>query len=366
LGVSRTEATRASNAKPHLGDTTTESPPPAAMLAPESMLGRPTMVMPLGSAIAAPETRIQPIPAPLALALDEETAVAVPRASRAEPPGPLDAALFKGSTPLFAALALVAIASVSYAASLFATERQAKSAWVLTQVVVAAEDLQFGDVINVDAVALRAVPPEYATPSVVKGDAISAVLGQRILANVQTGDPIFYSQFASTQKTSRLSDRVVKRGRGFTVPISTTGAVGRWVHPGDIVDVVLGITGSDDKSKQEARAVTLLQKVRILATGQADSTLAEKALDDRERLFSNLTLLLTPEEAEVVALASSLGKLTLTLRNDDDDEVDLGRGFTNIQTLLDGKRAIALQQRRNIVVQSIRALPEKGKDKKRR
>lgn len=345
---------------------TREQPVADPMTAPESMLGRPTMQMPLGSAIAAPETRIQAIPAPLALALDEETAVAVPKATR--PPGLTDAPVLKGSTPLFVAGGLMLIALIAYSASLFATEKQVKSGWVLTQVVVAAEDLQFGDVINVDSVALRSVPPEYATQSVVKGDALNAVLGQRVLANVQTGDPLFYSQFASTLKTSRLSERVAKRGRGFTIPISTAGAVGRWVHPGDLVDVVLAITGADrGKVTKEARAVTLLQHVRLLATGQADSTLTEKALDPREQLFTNVTLLLTPEEAEVVALASSMGKLTLTLRTDEDDEVDLERGFTNIQTLLDGKRAMALLKRRSDMVQVIRATPEGGpKQKKRR
>jgi pilus assembly protein CpaB len=69
----------------------------------------------------------------------------------------------------------------------------------------------------------------------------------------------------------------------------------------------------------------------------------------------------------VVALASSMGKLTLTLRTDEDDEVDLERGFTNIQTLLDGKRAMALLKRRSDMVQVIRATPEGGpKQKKRR
>jgi len=344
---------------------TREQPAADPVIAPESMLGRPTMQMPLGSAIAAPETRIQAVSAPLALGLDEETAIAVPKATRA--PGLADAPVLKGSTPFFMAGGLMLIALIAYSASLFATEKQVKSGWVLTQVVVAAEDLQFGDVINVDSVALRAVPPEYATQSVVKGDALNAVLGQRLLANVQTGDPLFYSQFASTLKLLRLSERVARRGRGFTIPISTAGAVGRWVHPGDLVDVVLAITGADrDKATTEARAVTLLQHVRLLATGQADSTLTEKALDPREQLFTNVTLLLTPEEAEVLALASSLGKLTLTLRTDEDDEVDLERGFTNIQTLLDGKRTMALLKRRSDMVEVIRAQPEGGPKKKRR
>lgn len=368
----RAETKEAELAEPE----TTEAKVPALVLAqqaassPEAMLGRPTMEMPLGSVIAAPETRIQPIPAPLNLhaELDEETAVAQPRAARPPPPGPLDAPLFKGSTPLFAAGVLIGAALLVYSASLFATERQAKSQWTLTQVVVAAEDLQFGDIINIDSVALRSVPPEYATVSVVKADAINSVLDQRILANVQTGDPLFYTQFASTLSSSRLSERISKRGRGFTIPVSTQGAVGRWVHPGDTVDVILGITGAEGgKGSKEPRAVTLLQHVRVLATGLADNELSEKALDERAKQYSDVTLLLTPEESEVLALSTALGKLHLTLRTEEDDEVDLERGYTNAQTLLDGKRRQALLKRRSDVVRVIRNTPsEPAREGKRR
>ena len=60
---------------------------------------------------------------------------------------------------------------------------------------------------------------------------------------------------------------------------------------------------------------------RLLATGRADSTMAELALDERAKRYTNVTLLLTPEEAEAMVLATQMGRLHLTLRAEDDDEV---------------------------------------------
>jgi pilus assembly protein CpaB len=69
--------------------------------------------------------------------------------------------------------------------------------------------------------------------------------------------------------------------------------------------------------------------------------------------------MLTPPEAEVLALASELGKVSLTLRNQEDNEVDLERGFTNIKTLLEGDRVRVLQKKRFALIKMIRnASPE--------
>ena len=64
--------------------------------------------------------------------------ISTPRGPAA-PPGVLDAPALKGSSPLFIAFGLMSAALVVYALSLFASERQSRSGWQLTQVVVASE-----------------------------------------------------------------------------------------------------------------------------------------------------------------------------------------------------------------------------------
>lgn len=366
----RAEVTKDAPKLDELPPTQARMPAPLARGAetnPESMLGRPTLELPTSAAVQG-ETRIQPIP--IRALTDEETSTGV---VTREPSPPLVHPLLKGASPLFVAVPLVLLAVLAGALSLFSAERHSRSAWQLVPVVVAAEDLSFGDVINQDNVALRSVPREFGSASgMVKEDGLPHIMDQRLLADVQAGDPLFWVQFSQINADNNaLAKKVLKHARGVSVPVSTVGAVGQLVHPGERVDVIVSITaedkGPDGKGKgaqagvRESRSVTILQNVTMIATGKANSALSELALDERQKHFTDVTLLLTPEEAEIVTLATNLGKLHLTLRTEYDDEVDLERGFSNASTLLDGNRRRALQKHRSQVIQIIRTAQPEGK-----
>ena len=77
-------------------------------------------------------------------------------------------------------------------------------------------------------------------------------------------------------------------------------------------------------------------------------------------LHNNVSLLVLPEEAEILALASDLGSLALTLRSDEDVDPVENRGHATIQTLLSGERAKTLQERRQQTIQIIRGTAEKN------
>jgi pilus assembly protein CpaB len=314
--------------------------------APEAdMLGKPTMMLPLSAAVSGTPS-----------VTHEETRVAV---TPPPPQGPLDAPWLKGSQPLFVALALVVIATVAWSTSLYATERNLRSSWELIQVVVAAEELAPGDTLTLERVALRSVPKPYQGTGVVKGDQLDFVLDQTLAVGVQMGDPLFMSQFLSVRTADqRLSRKVLKRTRAFTIPTTAVGAVGRWVKPGDLVDVLVSFPGKDGPRKQvERRAVTLLQKVPVLATGKISDPLSEVTLDEREKAFSDVTLLLAPEEAEALTLGVTLGRVKLTLRNADDleDDRNLDGAYTDSDTLLDGARQKSVRSKRAKIIQIIRA-----------
>ncbi len=306
----------------------------------QMMLGRPTIDLPLSAAV---ETRMLPIPAGAAV----------------EPPPPkgwLDGLTFKGTQPLFIAGVCMAVGLVIYSLSMFAVERQARASWTLTQVVVAAEDMAVGDVITLENVALRAVPEPYQGSGVVKGDAMNMILDQRLAVAVQMGDPLFYSQLVSMRvMNDRLSRRVSKKGRAYTIGTTATSAVGRFVKAADLVDVVVSFPIAE-KGVETRRAVTLLQKVRVLATGKLTGTLPEATVDPRDREYGDVTLLLTAEEAEALTLATRLGRVKLTLRNDEDLEEDrnLQDAFTNWQTLLKGDRVDVVQKKRDRIIKIIR------------
>ncbi len=271
-------------------------------------------------------------------------------------PGWLDGVSFKGVTPLFLAGGLLTVAVVFVYATLFIEKRQVRSNWQLTQVVVAAEDLNVGDAITMENVALRSIPNQLDSVNVVKGDALEQILNQRVTVVVQTGDPLFFSQFLSTKLANeRLSRRVLKHGRGFTISTTIISSVGQMVTPGDLVDVLVSFPMPGEQG--ERRAVTLMQKVHVLATGKLLDTSSSVVMKDGQG-FGDVTLLLTAEEAEVLTLAAQLGHVVLTLRNEEDYDDDREAGsYTSSDTLLSGERQRLLKEKRANMIQLIRGMP---------
>jgi pilus assembly protein CpaB len=128
------------------------------------------------------------------------------------------------------------------------------------------------------------------------------------------------------------------------------------VRPNDHIDI-LG-TFQDPKSGQMV-TVTLLQNVIVLATGKITGSTNIQALDIGERNYQSVTVMVLPEEAEIVVLASQLGHLHLTLRNPEDIGGEEERARATIETLLTGERVKALKRKRERTFQIIR-LPVTG------
>jgi pilus assembly protein CpaB len=115
--------------------------------------------------------------------------------------------------------------------------------------------------------------------------------------------------------------------RAVTVAVSSTSGVGGFVFPGDRVDVVLTqeVKGGGDGAALKA-SETILRNVRVLATDQRTS--AQNAEGKPEvRQFSTITLEATPKIAEKIAVAQTIGQLSLSLRSIADNTADLERAI---------------------------------------
>ena len=139
------------------------------------------------------------------------------------------------------------------------------------------------------------------------------------------------------------------KGRAVTVDVQERNAVGLWVRPNDHVDVVGSFR---DPQTQQLKSVTLLQNVVVLATGRINASTTAPA--DEDRRYTSVTLLVLPEEAEILTLAQETGTLTLLLRNPDDLDSQDKRAVVDQRQLLTGERAGELQQKRYRTIQIIR------------
>ncbi|MBX7115003.1 MAG: Flp pilus assembly protein CpaB [Myxococcaceae bacterium] len=251
--------------------------------------------------------------------------------------------MLKGKTPLLIALLLAGLGFVVAWSAVRKQAADAREGWKLTSVLVATTDLSEGTVVTSDMVASREVPEAFVTSSVVRPDQVTFITGQKILVPVQTGDPLLYTQFETQRTAERLSTKVQKQARAVTIDAAKTTAVGGWVRPNDHVDVI-GIF--KDPQTNESVAVTLMENVMVLATGKITGTTNVNLVAENQREYSNVSLLLSPEQVEVVVLAAELGSLSLSLRNPDDNDLMQERGRATIGTLLSGDRMTNLDKKR--------------------
>lgn len=264
--------------------------------------------------------------------------------------------MLKGKTPIIIAVVLGLVAAVLSWKTIQHKEEKVREGWTLVPVVVAGRDIVEGSVLDYDMVGKMQMPEQFVTPSVVKPNQFEKVIGQKLMVPLQRGDLILWSHFRSEGTFERLSNIVRKRGRAISLGINGPAAVGGWVRPNDHVDI-LG-TFTDPKTEQMV-TVTLLQNVIVLATGQITGSTNIHAMSEKDRNYADITVMVLPEEAEIITLASQLGQLYLTLRNPEDIGGEEERARATIETLITGERVKALKRKREQLIQVIR-LPGAG------
>ena len=259
--------------------------------------------------------------------------------------------LLHGKAPLLLAAGLGLLAGLVAYWAIRKQEQDVRRGWNLVNVVVASQDIREGATVSMDMMSVRSIPEQFVTASVVKPDSVSYVVNQKVLVPLQAGDPLLWTQFETTRGTDRLSSKVQRKGRAVTVEVSKKSSVGGWIRPNDHVDV-LGTFR--DPASNESVSMTLLQNVIVLATGKITGTTNAGLLPDSQRDYTHVTVLVLPEESEVLALAAELGSLTLSLRNEEDSELMEDRGRATVHTLFSGERAKAYQERRQQMIQIIK------------
>jgi pilus assembly protein CpaB len=243
--------------------------------------------------------------------------------------------MLKGKTPLFIALGLGTIAFVVSYSGLRRAQANATVGWNLIPVVVAAADVSEGTEITLELLTRRSIPEQFVTSSVVSPDSASYLIGQRVLVPLQAGDPLMWSQFSSTRAAEQLSTKILQRTRALTIAASGTAAVGGWVRPNDHVDLILSFRHPE--SNQQV-ASTIMQNALVLATGQVTGTTRPSEVSGAQRTYGDVTLVVMPEEAELLVLAQQLGTITMTLRNDADLDLVTDNKHATVASLLIGER----------------------------
>ena len=232
---------------------------------------------------------------------------------------------------------IVAIGTALVARSMFAGAGapQAEAAAVVEQqgpkVLVAQRALPVGTIVTADAIGFQLWPEELVQDAYfLDGEAdMSKLLGTVVRHPITAGEPVTQGSLVAPGDRGFLAAALTPGMRAITVPVSAQSGVAGFVFPGDRVDMVLtqtveGSDGTDLKASE-----TILRNLRVLATDQ--STVSEKAEDGSTvvKAFRTVTLEVTPVIAEKVAVAQTIGTLSLSLRSLADNQNQLERAIAS-------------------------------------
>lgn len=145
-----------------------------------------------------------------------------------------------------------------------------------------------------------------------------SLIGRILKTDAIDGEPILAGKLAPEGSTGGVTSLIPPGMRAMTVGVNVVSGVGGFVHPNAKVDIIATVNSGAGVS---ASSKTVLQNVTVLAI---DQTL-DKATEDPMTVQS-VTVLVTPEDAEKLAVVASEATLQLTLRNQIDENLANTKG----------------------------------------
>jgi len=200
------------------------------------------------------------------------------------------------------------------------------------KVLVAQRALPVGTILTADAVSYQLWPKEMVQDAYyIDGEVdMNNLLGTVVRHPITAGEPVTQGSLVSPGDRGFLAAALGPGMRAVTVPVSAKTGVGGFVFPGDRVDLVLtqSVAGEDNSPALKA-SETILNNLRVLATDQSTETTHSPDGKTVVRAFRTVTLEVTPKIAEKVAVAQTIGTLSLSLRSIADNQAELERAIAS-------------------------------------
>ena len=229
-----------------------------------------------------------------------------------------------------------AISSAVAAFALLNASQKGDAALPKHQVLAASSELASGTLLRAQDITWQpviATEPDQivrpnasavqAKPEIVQETAAS-VYGAVLRHTLAAGSPIRRGDIAKPGDRDFLQVVLTPGQRAISIPVATGGASTGLLSPGDRVDVILTQNFKNDANQELKNAPltrrsvgeTIAHNLRVLAIDALDKTKPAAPVSPMSGSFGRtVTLEVTPEQAEVINVATELGKLSLTLRN---------------------------------------------------
>jgi pilus assembly protein CpaB len=210
----------------------------------------------------------------------------------------------------------------------FTGRGEAKSGPTNTRdLVIATNALSVGVTVKPADVHLQKVPVEHFPKGAFSK--VEEVIDRPVVSNILMDEPVLEGRLALRGSGVGLAPIIPVGMRAVSVRVSDVAGVAGFVLPGLRVDVL--VTGRPPGANDGSVTTTCLQNILVLSAGQTIQS------DSRGQAINTptVTLLVSPEQAEVITLAGNDGRIQLVLRNSSDQEIAKTPG-SRVQALYGG------------------------------
>jgi pilus assembly protein CpaB len=192
-------------------------------------------------------------------------------------------------------------------------ETKAPAPTQAARVLVASGALSAGQFVRPENLRWQAWPGDDISAAYhVEGkDKIEDFVGSVVRAAIGDGEPITDNRIVRPGDRGFLAAVLTPGDRAVTVTVNVASGLAGFVFPGDRVDLLLTMAIQAEGQKQQRHAAeTLLSNLRVLAVDQRSDDQSKEVV-----VAKTATLEVTPKQAEVIAVATELGNLSLALRS---------------------------------------------------
>lgn len=178
-----------------------------------------------------------------------------------------------------------------------------------TRVVAAAKDIKLGTLLRSTDLTTVDISGPVPKGAILKP---TDAIGRGVVANLYEGEPLMQDRLAAPGSGGGLAATIPQGMRACAVKVDEVVGVAGFATPGMRVDVLIsGHAPGTASANQGSQVRTLLQNIDVLSAG----TDIQKDAEGKPKQVQVVNLLVTPEQAEALSLASNQTKIQLVLRN---------------------------------------------------
>jgi len=226
--------------------------------------------------------------------------------------------------------AFVIAAFCSYLVYRVVGNRLAATQQKATRVIVAVNDVKLGSVLREADLSTIDIVGTIPKGAILKRE---DAVGRGVISDLYQGEPILDSRLAAVGSGGGLAATIRQGMRACAVKVDDVVGVAGFVTPGMRVDVLIsGNPPGPSNTMEGTRVKTLLQNIEVLSAG----TDIQKDGEGKPQQVQVVNLLVTPEQAELLSLASNQTHIQLVLRNPLDTQVARTTGTAMANLFADG------------------------------